>query len=288
MRAEHITVDEASCEDMQMDTAKALVQGLGFRDYTHWRRLEDTGAGPVFELELGSGTSIRSVPSVEIPDDRTDVTLTCIGKGFSLSISANRADVRHGSVEIECCGNSARIELSRGYDWRAYSERFHAKALKRDAAGIRFDRFDGPRPTDIVIRSGGYRGTVSPGPKAVFDRGFLGTLTDAVSRERFGGLLPSYSMFEGPVVGPFDFTINGMEDAIHCSDIRASIRGHIGDLLRFSIDGVLTSDDRGIVFKGERSEFVIEADTSVPMDIDRRYLGSHPVPTWSFDDDDRW
>lgn len=286
MRTEYRYVGDKPKGALQDGAAKALVQGLGFRDYTHWRRLDDTDCSPVFELELGYGTAVRSEPSPRIPLSRTDVTLTCEGEGFSLSVSADRAEVYNDAVVI-CNGcDRAEIVLPKGRDWRGYAERFHERMLRRGTQGIPFGFMDETRPTDIVVRRGGYRGVQSPCQGVSFDEGFVRTLIVATTLQRFDGLLPDYSIRDGPLVGPFDFSFGGMERARHCSDIHTYVGGIIG-LLSFSVYGVLTSDGRGIVFKGERSELVLEADISMPMDVDRRYLGSHPVPTWSFDDDDR-
>lgn len=280
MREIHRTLEPGPSGEMTVDAAKAAVQGIRFRDFTHWRREEDEAYTPVYTLEIGCGWSLQAEPD-PLMNPATAVTVLYDGPDYALELRTDRYDLESRFVELIGDDGTATLHLPVLFDIKGYVLR---QSEKQRRGRITFVRGRHEWKTDILDRRGEYRGCPSPPSPIPIADGFKDRLNRATSLQRFDGLRERFCETEEDRAGPIEFRFEGLAGAVHCTDITGTVRGGVSGLISFEMKGTLTSDDEGFLLDAEDSVFVLKAGTGCPAEVDLDYIRSHPAPSWSVDD----
>lgn len=260
---------------MRMRTAKALVQGMRFSDFSHWKRLPDHDY-PTFELEIGRAHRISAVPG-EAGKSDTEWCLLYDGDDYILGLCAEEIRYEKGCIVLEAVDGGARIRLPEGFEADAYARRIAGRSAPK---GLDLTIDDEDMHLDITCRRRFYWGTSTDADPA--DLGpILGTvLLDATVMQYFDQLT-TFRKLEGNGKR-LSLSYDGIDEADYCSQITVNVTGEVDGLLDFWTRGDLSSDGDGAVFRGSDSTLTIILDDKAYADADLRYLETHDVPTWSY------
>lgn len=269
---------------METRVAEALLQGIRFRDYTHWRREE--GRFPTYSLEIGFGYVLHAFPDPDIKAMSDSYRVAYREDDMILEMELSDARIDNRSIELR--GSDCRIRLSLppsfdtdGYIRRMMRKRRAGRIFVRNATrtGRVISSWTGR--TDVADRRGKYWGSDAPARTRRPDPDLMELLDRVTALQRFDGLEEHYDEEECNEKGPILLEFTGMDETRYCTGIRVKANGGLMGFARFELQGVLTADGDGIVVAGKGFRFTMVMDDTVPEGIDEAYLDAHPLPSWS-------
>lgn len=262
-------------EGLKERTAEALIEGVFFRDYTHWRKADHI-SGPVFGLELGRGFTITAYVPERTADTQVLYKVSRTDRVSRFVISSYQAGIYGDFFCIDIPSGHLSVGLG-DLDADAFIERKIEAPIKY---GYPFHGFRGDGVLAIVCGEGEYAGDPSGPGDVDFESDVVKGLYAAVSRQDFSRIREQYGGYGEAPIGIASLSFHGMSGARYCSEIKGRASGHDGPF-SFHVSGVLTSDEDGLMIKGTDASFTV----LVPQDLrgwdDDDFLEEYPVPDWS-------
>lgn len=254
-------------------TAEAVVQGIAFYDFTHWRRLEDSWSGPCFEIGIGRGYTLEADVDAGSVSPSAEYILQYEDRYQMVDIRAENVSMDEDGLHLHGEGCRADVpfddsfnsrECRDGYIRPEGAERLCAKYFDREVRTWALSAEGEPWDSD------------TPAEPEGFDGRFVGILEDAVGMQRFDGLKDRFGRGWGESVGPASFIFEGMAGAPYCSWVHVTVIGGTDDVAEFRISGVLSSDGDGIVIRGDSGAYtIVLEDGGRYADADVRYLAEN-------------
>lgn len=271
----------------EMDTkvAKALLQAVRFRDFTHWRR--EKGMGLEYSLKIGFGYKLHASPDPDIKGMSAVYTVSYHEDDMILEMELDGARIDEGVIELLGSDCEIRLFLPVSFDTDRYIRRRmrkpRPKGIDVEYALRRGRGVDTPWTgrTDVADRRGEYWGSDSRARTRRLEPGFMELLDRVTAMQRFDGLKEHYDEEECNEKGPILLKFTGMDRTSYCTGIRVEAEGGLEGFARFELRGTLSADGDGIVVAGKGFRFTMVMDDTVPNGIEDAYLDDHPVPSWS-------
>ena len=267
---------------LEEKVSKAVVQGIKFNDFTHWK-LEKDGVCLQYLLELGGGFRLyATLPSCFM--GLTRFMFLFNGSHSMLCFESKDYYINDQSIVFNSWGNHLTLEL--GIDIVDYATHY-----RRPRKKMIWENFHGDKVKLDAYRSKGeYWGSSEDWNESGFNDELKDALLKAVIARDFSGLEEDFRDIEGTLAGPANLLFRYVDDARYSTDVECIVSSLKTIPVSFWLRGSLTKDSDGIVSRGNLAAFTLKiADEDFEafynrhpeIPTTRRYLDENPSPSFA-------
>lgn len=281
------TAEEPSRTALDIKVAEALIEGLKHRDFSHWKRYEDSMMES-FLLELGHGYRLIAGLDQAYFGCPTYYRLFYNGNSFMFCFSGERVSPEWG---IRISSDNSRIDLSlpEDFDVQGYAMACASRVPRKP---ITTKDFEGNEVVLDAFRARRkYLGIHEDAVSAPFHEETIDGLLYAVFTRDFSKLIDLECGIEDESDEPASLSFYGTQKAELAPEVRCRVSSGNGHPVDFWMEGVLTIDGDGVLIRGESAAFTVKVsdddyrrffEKHPEIPTDESYLESHPAPSYQY------